>query len=138
MSRVVGLFVLVVVVCLPASASEPGQPLDCSDWWSLVPGYSCVEWSGDASSHAGWFDGWTDQNDGDWSQAQPLLCGYPATAPSVGDYLTVEDTLPNPAPGQGYHYVTAVNHQGQRRYGRQANGGVLIERDPAVLPECSN
>ena len=30
---------------------------------------------------------------GGWSQAQPSQCGYPATPPSVGDYLTVEDTL---------------------------------------------
>ena len=26
----------------PAFASEPGQPLDCSDWVFLEPGYSCV------------------------------------------------------------------------------------------------
>jgi len=45
---------------------------------------------------------------GDWSQARPLQCGYPATPPSVGDYLTVEDTLPDPAPGAGRYYVTAV------------------------------
>jgi len=61
--------------------------------------------------HADYFD--TFYGDlatvGDWSQAQPLQCGYPATAPSVGDYLTVEDTLPTPSPGQGYYYVTAVN-----------------------------
>ena len=73
---------------------------------------------------------------GDWSQAQPLQCGYPATTPSVGDYLTVDDTLPTPAPGRGYYYVTAVNYQGKRRYGRQSNGGVLTGRDPAVLPPC--
>ena len=70
-------------------------------------------------------------------QAQPLHRAYPATAPSVGDYLTVDDTLPRPAPNRGYYYVTAVNYQGQRRYGRQSNGGVLSGRDPAVLPGCS-
>ena len=74
---------------------------------------------------------------GDWSRAQPLQCGYPATAPTAGDYLTVEDTLPTPAPGSGYYYVTSVNYQGQRRYGRRANGGVLSGRDSAVLPACS-
>jgi hypothetical protein len=74
---------------------------------------------------------------GNWSEAQPLQCGYPATAPSVGDYLTVEDTLPTPASGRGYYYFTAVNYQGQRRYGRQSNGGVLTGRDPAVLPSCN-
>ena len=90
--------------------------------------------------HAEWFD--TYYGDlatvGDWSQAQPFQCGYPATAPETGDYLTVEDTLPTPAPGRGYYYVTAVNYQGQRRYGRQANGGVLTGRDSAVLPECND
>ena len=74
---------------------------------------------------------------GDWSQAQPLQCGYPATAPSVGDYLTVADPLPDPAPGQGRYYVTAVQYQGQRRYGRKFNGGVLTGRDPGVLPACN-
>ena len=74
---------------------------------------------------------------GDWSQAQPLQCGFPATAPNVGDYLTVSDPLPTPAPGQGRYYVTAVTHQGQTRYGRKAVGGVLSGRDPALLPVCS-
>jgi len=69
-------------------------------------------------------------------RVQSLQCGYPSTAPSVGDYLTVEDALPTPSPGEGYFYVTAVNYQGQRRYGRQSNGGVLTARDPAVLPAC--
>jgi len=73
---------------------------------------------------------------GDWSQAQPLQCGYPATVPSVGDYLEVADPLPNPEPGHGRYYVTAVTHQGQRRYGRKSSGGVLSGRDPAVLPTC--
>ena len=74
---------------------------------------------------------------GDWSQAHPLQCGYPATPANVGDYLIVADTLPSPEPGRGYYYVTAVNYQGQRRYGRQSNGGVLSGRDPTVLPACS-
>ena len=50
---------------------------------------------------------------------------------------SVTDTLPTPAVGQGYYYVTAVNYQGQRRYGRQSTGGVLTGRDPAVLPVCA-
>jgi hypothetical protein len=74
---------------------------------------------------------------GDWNQAQPLQCGYPSTPPSVGDYLTVADPLPDPAPGTGRYYVTAVTHLGQRRYGRKATNGVLSGRDPAVLPGCS-
>ncbi len=74
---------------------------------------------------------------GDWSRAQPLECEYPATAPSVGNYLTVDDPLPDPAPGQGRYYVTAVNYQGQTRYGRKSIGGVLSGRDPAMLPACA-
>jgi len=87
---------------------------------------------------ADWFDTyWGDlATVGDWSQAQPLQCGYPATSPSFGDYFAVEDTLPMPTPGNGYYYVTAVNYQGQRRYGRRSNGGVLTGRDPAGLPRC--
>ena len=73
----------------------------------------------------------------DWKQAQPLQCGYPATAPAVGDYLTVEDNLPPLESGQGRYYVTAVTHQGQTRYGRKSSGGVLSGRDPAVLPSCA-
>ena len=74
---------------------------------------------------------------GDWSQAQPLQCSYPASMPTVGDYLTVVDPLPDPAPGTGRYYFTSVNYQGQIRYGRKAAGGVLSGRDPAVLPACS-
>jgi len=73
----------------------------------------------------------------DFTQAQPLACRYPTTPPAVGDYLTVADSLPNPAPGTGRYYVTAVSYQGQRRYGRQRVGGVLSGRDPAVLPACT-
>jgi len=73
---------------------------------------------------------------GDWSQAQALRCGYPSTPPSVGDYLTVADTLSDPAPGTGRYYVTAVHHQGEVRFGRKSSGGVLSGRDPATLPAC--
>ena len=73
---------------------------------------------------------------GDWSQLRPLQCGYPASVPRVGDYLTVEDTLPTPAVGQGYYYVTAVNYQGERRYGRKSLSGQLTGRDPGELPGC--
>lgn len=73
---------------------------------------------------------------GDWSRAQPLQCGYPATPPAPGDYLTVGDPLPELAPGQGRYYITAVNYQGQRRYGRKSEGGVLSGRDSAALPGC--
>ena len=73
---------------------------------------------------------------------QPNLFGndllhQPSAVFSVGDFLTVPDPLPDPAPGQGRYYVTAVNYMGQRRYGRKAINGVLSGRDPAVLPACS-
>ena len=74
---------------------------------------------------------------GDWSQLQPLQCGYPAAIPNVGDYLTVTDPLPDPAPGTGRYYITSVNYQGHVRYGRKAGGGVLSGRDPALLPPCN-
>jgi hypothetical protein len=88
---------------------------------------------------ADWFDTyWGDlATVGNWSHAQPLQCGYPASEPSVGDYLTVADTLPAPAPGHGYYYVTAVNYLGERRYGRKRINGVMSGRDPAGLPGCS-
>ena len=50
--------------------------------------------------------------------------------------LTVDDTLPALALDQGRYYVTAVTHQGQRRYGRKSGGGILTGRDPALLPGC--
>ncbi len=59
-----------------------------------------------------------------------------AMPPAVGDYVTVADPLPDPAPGQGCYYVTAVTYQGQTRYGRKSMGGVLSGRDPVVLPAC--
>ena len=72
-----------------------------------------------------------------FTKAQPLQCGYPATVPTVGDYLTVGDTLPTPTPNLGYYFVTAAVYQGETRYGRKAIDGVLTGRDPALLPSCS-
>lgn len=74
----------------------------------------------------------------DFTKARPLQCGYPNAPPSVGDVLTVDDPLPDPEPGKGRYYVTAVTHQGQTRYGRKSSGGVLSGRDPQVLPECAD
>jgi len=73
----------------------------------------------------------------DFAQAQPLACDYPASPPAVGDYLTVADPLPDPAPGTGRYYVTAATYQGQTRYGRETTAGVLSGRDPALLPACT-
>jgi hypothetical protein len=72
----------------------------------------------------------------DFTQAHPLACDYPATSPHVGDYLTVADTVPTPAPGQGVYYLTSANYQGATRYGRKTTAGHLSGRDPAVLPAC--
>jgi len=87
---------------------------------------------------AGYFDTyWGDlATVGDWSEAQPLQCGFPTSQPAVGDYLEVEDPLPALEVGHGRYYVTAVSYQGQRRYGRKRNGGVLSGRDSALLPGC--
>lgn len=74
----------------------------------------------------------------DFTQAHGLQCDYPAAQPHVGDYLTVPDTLPTPAPGHGYYYVTAATYQGQTRYGRKTSGGRMSGRDPAVLPACAS
>lgn len=76
------------------------------------------------------------QTVGDWSQAQPLRCGFPTSIPNAGDSITMVDTLPDPAPGMGRYYITTVNYQGQIRYGRSNEFGTLIARDPSVLPAC--
>ena len=73
----------------------------------------------------------------DFTQAHPLQCGYPATPPHVGDYLTVNDPLPAPEPGTGHYYITSATYQGQTRYGRKATNGHLSGRDPAVLSACT-
>ncbi len=89
---------------------------------------------------ADWFDTYYGElaTVGDWSQAQPLECGYPTAISAAGDFLAVADPLPDPDPGEGRYYVTAATYQGQRRYGRKAMGGVLSGRDPVLLPTCSN
>ena len=87
---------------------------------------------------ADWFDTYYGEltNPIDFSQAQALQWGYPAPPPSVGDYLTVADALPDPVPGQGRYYVTAVTYQGQTRYGRKSTAAGLSGRDPTLLPTC--
>jgi len=72
----------------------------------------------------------------DFAQAHPLACDYPAAPPHVGDYLSVADTVPTPAPGQGVYYVTAATYQGATRYGRETAAGHLSGRDPVLLPPC--
>jgi hypothetical protein len=58
------------------------------------------------------------------------------TPPHVGDYLTVADAVPTPAPGQGVYYVTATTYADATRYGCKTTGGHLAGRDPAMLPAC--
>jgi hypothetical protein len=72
----------------------------------------------------------------DFTQAHQLACDYPAAPPHVGDYLTVADTVPTPAPGQGVYYITSATYQGATRYGRKTTAGHLSGRDPALLPAC--
>ena len=73
----------------------------------------------------------------DFTKAHPLRCGYPAATPHVGDYLTVADTVPTPAPGQGVYYVTSATYQSATRFGRKTTAGHLTGRDPALLPACT-
>jgi hypothetical protein len=61
---------------------------------------------------------------------------YPGPPPRVGDYLTVADTVPTPAPRQGVYYVTRATDQGATRYGRKTSNGHLTGQDPALLPTC--
>jgi hypothetical protein len=74
----------------------------------------------------------------DFTQAHPLACDYPASAPAVGDYLEVPDSTPTPEPGQGFYFVTAVTFEGQTRYGRRASDGILSGRDPSALAACTS
>jgi hypothetical protein len=72
----------------------------------------------------------------DFTQAHAMQCHFPATPPTVGDYLTVADTSPQPSPGYANYIVTAVTSGSQRRYGRKLIAGVISGRDPALLPGC--
>ncbi len=44
MTRIAVAFAVVLILG-PVFASEPGQPLDCSDWVFLEPGYACSHFS---------------------------------------------------------------------------------------------
>lgn len=97
-----------------------------------------VPYMPEGMQYADFFDTYTGDlaTVGDWTQLQPLQCSYPATAPSVGDYFEVTDTLPDPAPGTGRYYLTVANYMGERRFGRKNIGGTLSGRDPTALPTC--
>jgi hypothetical protein len=73
----------------------------------------------------------------DLSQAAPLQCTVPAArAPMPGEQLTVSDTLPDPAAGDGRYYVAAVRHGAQIRAGRSNIAGQLQGRNSETLPGC--
>ena len=88
---------------------------------------------------ADWFDTYYGDLEKplDLAQAQPLKCGYPATAPETGDFLTVADTVSNPQPGQAMYYLTAATFAGETRAGRKRNTQEhLSGRDLGALPTC--
>lgn len=71
----------------------------------------------------------------DWSQAQPLTCEASAN-PAPGQIVSVADTLPNPAVGEGRYYLVAIQSGPDRRLGRQYVNGAFSAREPAGLLEC--
>jgi len=53
MARVFAVAIFVAAfACSSAFASEPGQPLDCSDWVFVEPGYSCTRLFGGISGQS--------------------------------------------------------------------------------------
>lgn len=74
----------------------------------------------------------------DLSLARPMQCGYPETAPRAGDIETISATVPTPAAGSANYVLTSVSFEGATRVGRRTNtAGVLVARDPSVLPPCA-
>jgi len=49
--------VVIVLATFPAAASEPGQPLDCSDWVFSEPGFWCEEYGAPANAWCDDFPG---------------------------------------------------------------------------------
>jgi hypothetical protein len=71
----------------------------------------------------------------DWSQAEPLTCEA-AVSPAPGQLVSVADTLPDPAIGEGRYYLVASQSGADRRLGRQFVNGAFSAREPAGLPVC--
>ena len=68
----------------------------------------------------------------------PVDCTVPDTgSPQPGDYLSILDPLPDPPVGQGSYVIIGVEHQMERRFGRQNVDGVLAGRDPLMFTGCS-
>lgn len=71
----------------------------------------------------------------DWSQAQPLACTAAAN-PTPGQLVSVEDSLPDPAIGEGRYYIAVSQSGPDRRLGRQYVNGAFSARSPETLPIC--
>lgn len=71
----------------------------------------------------------------EWSRAVPLTCEA-ATNPVPGQVVSVADTLPAPAVGEGRYYLVASKSEADRRLGRQYLNGAFTARQPASLPIC--
>jgi len=71
----------------------------------------------------------------DLSQAEPLTCEA-ATNPVPGQLVSIPDTLPNPAIGEGRYYLVASQSGADRRLGRQYINGAFSAREPTGLPVC--
>jgi hypothetical protein len=73
----------------------------------------------------------------DLAVAQIFECDV-ASGHAAGDQITVNDPLPDPAPGAGRYYLTTVTSGPETRAGlRTVEPGVLVGRDPSGLPPCS-
>jgi len=71
----------------------------------------------------------------DWSRAEPLTRSA-AMNPAAGKLVSVADTLPNPAVGEGRYYLVASQSGADRRLGRQYVNGGFSAREPSGLPVC--
>jgi hypothetical protein len=76
----------------------------------------------------------------DWSQAEPLTC-QAAANPVPRQIVSIADTLPDPAIGEGRYYLVASQSGADRRLGRQYVNGAFSgsspkSRDPGWVSSC--
>lgn len=69
----------------------------------------------------------------DFAKAAPIACDLTG---GVGELVKASDALPNPPRGQGFWYLTAATHDGERRAGRARTNGHIHGRDSSRLPAC--
>ena len=75
---------------------------------------------------------------GDLSGPVPFDCSVPDTgSPEPGEYISILDSRPDPPVGEATYVIIGVEHEGERRFGRQQIGGVLAGRDPLTFTGCS-